>query len=285
MGAKTVLLRGECLLNYTLENLRLPRGWIRSGFRGERIDYALGLSLGDCRAEPMENYRPFSRLADAHDFNVRFKNQAKDFFAEKNVRLILMDTAAEVILASFANRETGARFCALYGAVDRSDAFRRRYEIGARLTAEELERHCRGFFTRIRETYGPVPVVCLCLSAACDPRPEWRVRCEAVNAVFEKMSREFSNVRVYRMDYVEKRRDGDDHPYHYTAETYRRLAERVAADRVGGVRLAWRCPEWLRTIGHFFYEKKKGDHGVRTVRILALTFSYVSRRKRGKTAE
>ena len=91
-------------------------------------------------------------------------------------------------------------------------------------------------------------------------------------------------MHVYHLDFAEKLGADDDHPYHYTPETYRRFAEKIVAQEPEFA-LVWRCPQWLRAIGRFFYEKKKLSQGVRKVRLLGLSFSYVTRRKRKRSAE
>lgn len=278
-----ILLRGACLVNFTLEELKFPRKWPKESFRAQRADYALKLSeSADFHAEPMENHYPFSRLDGPHDFKVRYVGQRKDFFGEENVRLIIMDSSIEAFGAIFTNRETKNGFCSFYGFVDRNEKFRSLYDIGERLTMEETEMYLRRFFQKIVSVYGNVPVVFLCFSAKCDPRVVYKERCEGIEKIAKKLSGEFSNLHVYALDFVEKRGDGDDHPYHYTPETYRRLAERIAADgKEWGVKLVWHPPKWLSALGKFFYTKEREDTGLRRVKLLGgvIKFAYLSRRR------
>ena len=282
-GKGKVLLRSACLTKFTFGEIELPKGWDCSAFTGVRVDYACDFSEGLAHAEPLENHRPFTKLHEA-DFAPSFSDQAKDLFGERNVRMIVMDSFTDMFDAVFANRETHAKFFGKYGSFDRSEEFLRRYEIGSRLTLGELEAAYRRFFAKVKKVYGAVPIVYLCFTARFDPRPDYRARCEAIEALVDRLADEFAELHVYHLDFAERLGADDDHPYHYTPETYRRFAEKIVS-REPGLSLVWRCPNWLKGVGRLFYEKKKLDRGVRKVRILGMSFSYVTRRKREKSAE
>ena len=283
MDTATVLFRSACLTKFTFAEIKMPKGWMPSTFTGVRVDYACDFSEGSAQAEPLENHRRFTTFHEI-DFPSSFSDQAKDFFGEKNVRMIVMDSFTDMFDADFTNRETGAKCLGKYGSFVRSEEFRRLYEIGPRLSLPELEAAYRRFFSKVNRTYGSVPIVYLCFTARFDPRPEYRERCRAIEALVDRLADEFGNLHVYHLDFAEQKGADDNHPYHYTPETYRRFAEKIVA-REPGLTLVWRCPEWLIRFGHFFYEKRKLNQGVRRVRILGLTFSYVTRRKREKSVE
>lgn len=283
MQNETALFRSACLTKFTFAEIKMPKGWTPSTFTGVRVDYACDFSEGSVRAEPLENHHRFTTFHEI-DFPVSFRDQAKDFFGEKNVRMVVMDSFTDMFDAVFTNRETGAKCLGKYGSFNRTEEFRRLYEIGSRLTLEELEVAYRRFFSKVNQTYGSVPIVYLCFTARFDPRPEYQERCRAIEALVDRLTGEFANLHVYHLDFAEKLGADDDHPYHYTPETYRRFAEKIVAQEPE-LALVWRCPQWLRAIGHFFYEKKKLNQGVRKVCILGMSFSYVTRRKRERSAE
>lgn len=165
MQNETVLFRSACLTKFTFAEIKMPRGWTPSTFTGVRVDYACDFSEGLAHAEPLENHRPFTKLHEA-DFAPSFSDQAKDFFGEKNVRMVVMDSFTDMFDAVFTNRETGAKCLGKYGSFDRSEEFRRFYEIGSRLTLGELETAYRRFFSKINRTYGTVPIVISLLHCA-----------------------------------------------------------------------------------------------------------------------
>lgn len=278
-----VIFRAKCLTNFTFEHLRLPREWRKELFTEQRVDYAVGLSDGTFTAEPKENVRPFTRL-HAWDFDQRIKWQNRDILSARNVKMLVLDDFPEAFESVFVNRRTGARFCSLFGALDRNEDFWNAYSSSGRLLETEFERIYRDFFNRVEKSYGKIPIVFLCFSARLDSRPDYKRRIAAADVAILKVAEDFPNLHVYRLDFVARRSGDDKHPYHYSEETYLQLARRIASAEPE-LRLAFRCPDWLTRIARFFYEKRKGDQGVRTVRILGLTFSYVTRRKRGKAAE
>lgn len=275
---KTILVRPMCLTNYTLSYIRFPRGWKRSLFTGQRLDFAMKVSEFPGSAESCEVFRKFSRRTEA-DFRGLYARQGRDIFSESNVAMLVLDSFSELFDTRFANKSTGREFCSVYGALDRKGEFAEIYEDMGRLPIEGLEDCYRTFFSRFNSIYGEVPIVYLAFSHAFEDREVYKSRGVALGLILERLASEFSNLHVYGLDFVEKRPD-DDHNYHYSDEMYRRLAKRIVR-RETGLSMKWRCPRFLARAAEVLFQKRKLEGGVRQVKMLGLlTFSYRSRKRR-----
>ena len=149
--------------------------------------------------------------------------------ARGRVKLLVMDSYAELTDRKFTHRREGWSFCAHYTDVLHSEEFDSMFEHSGLLSIDAIAQLYWDFFNRFEASYPNAHVVFINYPTKLDPKKEYKKRGEAIKTVM----REIARLKPYilnldvddsQVEWSEK----DQFPYHFAQTTQRAFAKRWA---------------------------------------------------------
>lgn len=145
--------------------------------------------------------------------------------SKKIPKFIMMDSFSELTDQQFTHREEGWSFCCHYTDLNHTPEFERQFDSKGLLAIEKIEETYYNFFNWLEKTMSVRRVIFVHYSTRFDSRPEFRERANEILRVMQKL--ELSKPYIYNLwlnDDSYDPNEGDDFPYHYSKDTYQRLA-------------------------------------------------------------
>jgi hypothetical protein len=169
-------------------------------------------------------------LRNKYIFNT-IEQQVYDFFSYPTPDIVILDSYSELTDQLFVDRELGAKFLANFGDVNVTDRFSQRFQCRGLLPINDLLGSYLKFFGKIREVYGPIPVVFIHFPVVRDSRQKFRERGEAITKAILEATNTYSiislSLRDEEVDNPPKGAALAEFPYHYGPHTYLRFAEKM----------------------------------------------------------
>ncbi len=149
------------------------------------------------------------------------------FNVRGTVRLLVMDSYAELTDRKFTHRKEGWSFCTHYSDLIRSSEFDALFEHEGHIPLEALFKAYWDFFTWFENRYPQAHVAFIQFPTKLDTRDEYKERGQAIRSVITDIAR----VKPYilNIDLDESVVDWNEHdryPYHFSKSTNKALADR-----------------------------------------------------------
>lgn len=216
-----ILTRTACLGNYSVARIKLDQYEVIN-HQKNRIDYCLNIHE---RPEIKANAEKVSSIInDEFDVNI-IEMEERDIFAYKNVKMLIMDSFAELTDKMFVEcnkyGEIVECFTCHYQDVNIKGTF---YTCQGELPIEDLERCYRDFFEKIWEVYGNISIVYIEFPYVFETRKEYIRRAQKIGDIVRKLEKEYAYLQVIELHDVE---GVGDFAYHFTEKTFTTCAHEI----------------------------------------------------------
>ncbi|GEM_PF-5018262 len=217
-----ILTRTACLGNETLQEIDIS-SYLQANHQKNRVDYILKTDK-----DPSKKAKANKIIKHIGNDSIRlqleniYHDEERNLFNYKNVKVLIMDSFAELTDQLFVSKADGFSFCSHYTDIKHSPEFEKRFECYGLLDTKELKDLYDEFFKKIRRVYGNIPIIYLCFSAKFDSREKFQDRAKDVSEAI--LNRPGVNV-IYLED--PQKSELDEYPYHYSKHTYRECAEKI----------------------------------------------------------
>jgi hypothetical protein len=189
-----------------------------------RVDYLLDKRQNKALSIPLKQVLGYIPNKSIHHL---FTQQVHDFFAYKNVSMLVLDSFCELTMQAFSSPK-GGRFCSLWRWINHDGDFDSVYKSEGLLDLEKLEDLYDQFFGECVKTYGKVPIVFVHFPSTFETREHYKARASKIVEVIHRLSLKYETLIPIEMDYARKG-DEDDYPYHFSDDTFGVLASKLAS--------------------------------------------------------
>lgn len=222
-----LLSRTACLGNFVYANLDVG-DLVRVNAMKGRIDYLMAANVDPKTRVDVADAVRHTVVEHRNWLLPLYRQLEMDFFKHRHIKALMMDSWSELTDQLFVSARTGRAFCNNYRFIDHCDGADSDYICKGLLPIEAMEEQYRRFFQKVQEAYGELPIVYLLFPTKFERRPKFLERAAAIERIVRSIASNMPNMRVLAPDpsCVERHGD-DDHPYHFTPETYRVFAKEV----------------------------------------------------------
>lgn len=232
LNETNIISRCACLGNITAEYL-YPRKCTAFNYQKNRVDYVVRIHKNPKLSVSYEKVAPYIQGgANTSEFLRFLKQQTQDMLSCGKCSLLIMDSFSELTDKLFINKSDNSEFLMHYSNIDYSGNFYDLYEDRGALPLDEIEPAYDAFFSMFCSEYGFVPIVFLCFPTDLDQRTEYKKRGEVIFSAVTKLAKKYKNLHVIKADFVEKN-PTDNEVYHFSPETYKRIALKIADLNLG----------------------------------------------------
>lgn len=231
----TIIMRGACLWHFTLQYLHINGEIINH--QKNRVDYCEKFNKNKSsgiNVEEVKKYYEEKKLLEGH-LDI-LKQEERDIFGYKKASVLLMDSYSELVDKLFINKKNGSSFCACYTDFNHTEDFISNYNCLDMISLDNLYEAYFNFFALFNKTYGEIPIIFINFPTKFENRAKYKERGKAIENVMEKISHLFSNIKIVKLDFCEKRKE-DNMPYHFSNETYELLAKKISELNLKGISL------------------------------------------------